>query len=108
MKLPLIKYIEHGGAEHEIEVEIGSTVMQGAVDNMLEGILAECGGACSCATCHCYVDEAWIERVGKADSVEQGMLECAIEPQENSRLSCQIEVTGELEGLIVHLPKSQY
>ena len=106
--MALITYVEHDGTEHKVQVEIGSTVMQGAVDNMLEGIIAECGGACSCATCHCYVDAAWVGKTGEADDMEKEMIECAIDPKENSRLSCQIEITEELDGLIVHLPESQY
>ena len=75
---------------------------------MIDGVLAECGGSCSCATCHCYVDEAWFEKVGEADGTEKIMLEMAIDPQPTSRLSCQIKVTEELDGLVVRLPESQY
>ncbi len=106
--MALIKYIEHNGTEHEVHVENGLSVMQGAVDNMVDGIVAECGGACSCATCHCYVDEAWFDKVGAAKEVEQDMIECAAESKPTSRLSCQIKVTDELDGLVVHLPESQY
>lgn len=106
--MPLIHYIEADGAEYEVEVAVGSTVMQGAVDNMIDGILAECGGSCSCATCHCYVDEAWFDKVGEAEGNEKAMLEMAIDPQPTSRLSCQIKVTEALDGLIVRLPSSQY
>lgn len=69
--MPIIHYIEADGAEYEADVVVGSTVMQGAVDNMIDGILAECGGSCSCATCHCYVDEAWFEKVGEAGGTEK-------------------------------------
>ncbi|MFV0276109.1 MAG: 2Fe-2S iron-sulfur cluster-binding protein [Parahaliea sp.] len=103
-----ITYIEHGGREHVVEVELGSTVMQGAVDNMIDGILAECGGACSCATCHCYIDDHWRDRVGPPSEVEKDMLEFASEPQANSRLSCQVKVTEAMDGLVVRLPESQY
>lgn len=106
--MPRITYIEHDGAEQQVEVDIGSTVMQGAVNNGLDGIVAECGGACSCATCHCYVDEKWIEMVGAPEDMEQEMLKGLSASKENSRLSCQIEVTESLDGLIVRLPKSQY
>ena len=106
--MPKIHYIEADGTEYEAEVAVGSTVMQGAVDNMIDGILAECGGSCSCATCHCYVDEAWFSKVGEAGSTEKTMLEMAMDPQSTSRLSCQIEVTEELDGLVVRLPESQY
>ena len=106
--MALIKYIEHNGNELEIHVENGLSVMQGAVDNMIDGIIAECGGACSCATCHCYVDEAWFSKTGSPDEMEQDMIECTIDPQPTSRLSCQITVSDELDGLVVRLPKSQY
>ena len=106
--MALIKYIDANGGEFEHQVEVGATVMQGAVDNMVDGIIAECGGACSCATCHCYIDDAWYERVGEPDDMEKDMIECAPEPRKTSRLSCQITVTEELDGLVVHLPESQY
>ena len=106
--MALITYIEHDGTEHKIQVEIGSSVMQGAIDNGIEGIVAECGGACSCATCHCYVDESWIEKTGTAEDMEEAMIECVSEAKATSRLGCQIEVTEDLDGLVVHLPESQY
>ena len=103
-----ITYIEHDGTEHRVEVESGSSVMQGAVDNLIEGIVGECGGCCSCATCHCFVDESWVDRAGPANDMEKEMIEFAVNPSSNSRLGCQISVTDELDGLIVHLPESQY
>ena len=106
--MPIIHYIEADGSEYEAEVSVGSSVMQGAVDNMIDGILAECGGACRCATCHCYVDEQWLDRVGAAEGVEKELLEAAVDIEPNSRLSCQIEVTEELDGLVVRLPVTQY
>lgn len=106
--MPLIKYVEHNGTESLVRVSIGQSVMQGAVDNMIDGITGECGGSCSCATCHCYVHEDWTEKVGGPNDIEEGILECAAEPKSNSRLSCQIKVTDELDGLVVLLPKSQY
>lgn len=106
--MPLINYIDAKGNQFEADVAVGSTVMQGAVDNMIDGILAECGGACACATCHCYVDAAWKQVVGSAEGDEVDLLEAAFEPKENSRLSCQVEVTEAMEGLVVHLPSSQY
>lgn len=106
--MPVVKYISHDGAINEIDVVSGSSVMQGAVDNMLDGIIGECGGSCSCATCHCYIDEAWVEKVPAASEMEKDMLECVLEPQENSRLSCQVLVTDELDGLVVKLPESQF
>jgi len=106
--MPLITYIEADGKQYEVEVAVGSTVMQGAVDNMIDGIVAECGGACSCATCHCYIDAEWWGKVGEAGDVEKEMLDAAFEPKSNSRLGCQVDVTKEMEGLVVHLPSSQY
>lgn len=106
--MPKITYITHDGTATEVEATVGSTVMQTAVDNFIDGILAECGGACSCATCHCYIDETWQEKVGEANPLEKEMLDFAVEPKENSRLSCQIDVTEELDGLVVHLPESQF
>lgn len=106
--MALITYIEHDGTEHKVEVEIGYSVMQAALDNMLEGIVAECGGACSCATCHCYIDESWVGKVGEPDAIEREMIEFAVDTKESSRLSCQLTVTEELDGLVVHLPESQY
>ena len=103
-----VKIIEANGNEHEIEIANGQTLMQGAVDNMIEGIVAECGGACSCATCHCYVDEAWIGKVGAAEDMELELVECAPEPRPNSRLSCQVVISDDLEGLVVKVPQSQY
>lgn len=106
--MPLVKYISHDGATNEIEVPVGNTIMQGAVDNMLDGIIAECGGSCSCATCHCYIDEAWLDKVPPASEMEKDMLECVLQPQDNSRLSCQINVTDKLNGVEVKLPESQF
>ena len=106
--MPVITYISADGAINDIEVESGSSVMQGAVDNMIDGIVAECGGSCSCATCHCYVDAAWQDKVPAAREMEKDMLECVLEPEPNSRLSCQINVTDDLDGLVVRLPKSQF
>ncbi len=105
--MPRITYIEHSGIIHEVEVENGLTVMEGAVDNDVEGVIAECGGGCACATCHCYIDEAWLDRLPKMEEMERVMLECAWEPKENSRLTCQIEVTDKLDGLVVHVPEEQ-
>lgn len=106
--MPQITFVEHDGTENKLDVESGYSLMQAAVDNMVEGIVAECGGACSCATCHCYIDESWLDKVGTPDATEEEMIEFAIERKENSRLSCQVQVTEDLDGLIVHLPESQY
>jgi ferredoxin, 2Fe-2S len=105
-----VTYVEHDGTQHKVEVRDGDSVMQGAVSNMISGIVAECGGGMACATCHCYVDPDWMQRVGPAASgTEKEMLEsAAAELKPGSRLSCQITVRPELDGLVVHLPKTQY
>ncbi len=105
--MPKITYIEHTGTIHEVEVENGLTVMEGALDNDVEGVIAECGGGCACATCHCYIDEAWLDHLPKMEEMERVMLECAWKPKENSRLTCQIEVTDKLDGLVVQVPEEQ-
>ena len=103
-----ITYIEYSGAEHVIDVRTGQSVMEGAVKHNVPGIDADCGGACACATCHVYVDPAWTDKVGKAEAMEESMLDFADNVEPNSRLSCQIKVTDELDGLIVRMPASQY
>lgn len=105
--MPKITFIEHNGAEHVVEANVGLSVMEVAVRNMVPGIDADCGGACACATCHVYVDEAWAEKTGKPESMEESMLDFAYEPKETSRLSCQIAMTEELDGLVVRLPEFQ-
>jgi ferredoxin, 2Fe-2S len=106
--MPKIKYIEHNGKEHEIEVPVGWSVMEGAVKNLVPGIDADCGGACACATCHVYVDPAWIGKLTPKQDMEETMLDFAQDLESNSRLSCQIKVTSELDGLVVKMPKSQH
>ena len=106
--MPHITYIEFNGAEHTIEVKAGQSVMEGAVKNNIPGIDADCGGACACATCHVYVDDAWTDRTGKASVMEESMLDFAAELQPNSRLSCQIIVSDALDGLIVRMPEEQH
>ena len=103
-----ITYIEHNGKEHVVEVDNGLSVMEGAVKNLVPGIDADCGGACACATCHVYVDPAWTDKTGTAEGMETSMLEFAEDVEENSRLSCQIEVSDELDGLVVRMPASQH
>ena len=105
--MPKITYIEQNGTEHAVDAEEGVSVMEAAVKNMGPGIDADCGGACACATCHVYVDEAWAEKVGKPEAMEESMLDFAYEPKSNSRLSCQIKVSAALDGLIVRLPEFQ-
>ena len=105
--MPKITYIEHNGKSHTIEVPNGLTVMEGAIQNNIPGIDADCGGACACATCHVYVDEKWHKRLPKKESAEEDMLDMAFEPNKYSRLSCQITVDENLEGLIVKMPSKQ-
>src|SRR5690606_29762535 len=105
--MPKVTYIDHDGTVYEVEAEIGASVMETAIDNDVPGIVAECGGACSCATCHVYVDPAWGPRLPPPEPQEEGMLECALERREESRLSCQIRVTAELDGLVVRVPEAQ-
>ena len=103
-----ITYIEFNGTQHTIDVPAGLSVMEGAIKNMIPGIDADCGGACACATCHVYVDDAWTAVVGGPSEMEQTMLDFAENVEDSSRLSCQITVTDALDGLIVKMPKSQH
>ncbi|HEY7458874.1 MAG TPA: 2Fe-2S iron-sulfur cluster-binding protein [Xanthobacteraceae bacterium] len=105
--MPKITYIQHDGTERTVDAEVGSTVMETAIRNSVPGIVAECGGACSCATCHVHVDEAWSEKVGPPSPMEEDMLDFAFDVKPTSRLSCQIKVTEELDGLIVRTPQQQ-
>jgi len=102
-----IKYIEHNGKQHEIDVANGLSVMEGAVQNDIPGIDADCGGGMACATCHVYVKEDWFNKLPKKEDGEDDMLDQAYEPSPCSRLSCQIIVSDELNGLVVHLPEKQ-
>ena len=106
--MPKITFIDHQGSKTQVKADSGTTIMQAATDNMVEGILAECGGACACATCHCYIDDSWAEKVGPASDSEAEMLEHTFEPKPTSRLSCQVTVDDSLDGLVVHLPAEQY
>lgn len=105
--MPRITYVEPGGARRTVDVRLGYSVMEGAVMNRVDGIVAACGGACSCSTCHVHVDPEWLERVGPPDAAEQDTLQLAIDVDERSRLSCQIQVTAELDGLVVHVADDQ-
>ena len=102
-----ITYVEHGGREHVVEVAPGLTVMEGARDNGIPGIEADCGGACACSTCHVYVDAAWVDRLPKRDAMEEDMLDFASDVRATSRLCCQIRITPELDGLSVTTPARQ-
>lgn len=106
--MPKITYVEHNGTEHVVDVPLGLTVMEGARDNNVPGIDADCGGACACSTCHVYVHADWAEKLPKIDSMEEDMLDFAFEPKPGlSRLTCQVKVTSDLDGLIVTLPEKQ-
>ena len=102
-----ITYIEHSGKSHTIEVQNGMTVMEAAVKNNISGIDADCGGSMACATCHVYVKEEWFNKLPKKEDGEEDMLDMAYEPRKFSRLSCQLIVSDELEGLVVNLPVKQ-
>jgi len=103
-----ITYIEHNGTKHDVDVAAGLTVMEGARDNNIPGIEADCGGACACSTCHVYVDAAWVEKLPKMDGMEEDMLDFAFEPKPGqSRLTCQLKVTDDLDGLVVQMPERQ-
>jgi 2Fe-2S ferredoxin len=105
--MPRITFIEPGGSRRTIDAPAGITLMEAAVQNGVQGILALCGGACACATCHVYVDPTWLPKLQPREEMEEGMLESAWEPREYSRLSCQIHVTSDLEGLEVTVPQRQ-
>lgn len=106
--MPRIVYLEPSGVPHEVEVPSGQTLMDGARDGNVPGISADCGGACACATCHVYVADGWAPRLPKPDEMEEDMLDFAHAPKPGrSRLTCQITVTDEMEGLVVELPERQ-
>ena len=108
--MPKVTYIEHNGTAHQVEVPVGLSVMRGAVNNGVPGIDADCGGECACATCHVYVDPAWLDRIGLPEpgSMEASMLSFAAVAEPNSRLSCQITMSEALAGLVVRMPEGQH
>ena len=105
--MPKITYIEHNGKSHTVEVPNDLSIMEGAVQNDIPGIDADCGGACACATCHIYVDEKWFNKLPSKSEAEQDMLDMAIEPNKFSRLGCQITVNDDLDGMVVKMPSKQ-
>ena len=105
--MPKITYIDYQGNSKTIDIENGLTVMEGAIQNDISGIDADCGGSMACATCHVYVEEKWLDRIPKAEEAEVDMIDMAFEPKKNSRLSCQIIVSDELNGLTVITPEKQ-
>jgi|TARA_B100000161_G_scaffold252408_1_gene212179 2Fe-2S ferredoxin len=102
-----ITYIENNGTSHTVDVAEGLTVMEGAVQNNIPGIDADCGGGMACATCHVYVKDEWFDKINKKSEGEDDMIDQAYEPKKSSRLSCQIQVSPEIDGLEVHLPGKQ-
>jgi len=105
--MPKITLIEYSGTSHSIDAEVGKSLMQNALDNGVPGIDADCGGACACGTCHVFVDEDWMSASGEPDAMEEAMLGMRPDRSEQSRLSCQIEVTEDLDGMVVRLPEFQ-
>lgn len=105
--MPKITFVEPDGTRVETEGDVGATVMETAIRNGVSGIVAECGGACTCATCHVYVDSEWFPTVGDPSMMEEDMLDFAYDVRDTSRLSCQIKVKDELDGLVVHVPERQ-
>jgi ferredoxin, 2Fe-2S len=105
--VPRVVFIEPGGARREIDAPLGITLMEAARQNGVQGIVAQCGGACACGTCHVYVAAEWLKRLEACEDMEEGMLETAWEPRANSRLSCQIQITADLDGLTVTVPERQ-
>ena len=105
--MPKITYIDSTGEQRTIDVDKGLTVMEGAVQNQIPGIDADCGGGMACATCHVYVKEEWLNKIPKVEDAEQDMIDMAFEPKKNSRLSCQITISDELDGLTVNVPSKQ-
>jgi 2Fe-2S ferredoxin len=103
-----ITFVQPDGSKQAVEAEAGLTAMEAAKKSLVAGIEAECGGACACATCHVYVDEAWQAKVGKPSEMEEDMLDFAFDVREASRLSCQIKVTADLDGLVLHVPAKQF
>ena len=105
--MPKITYKDHLGTSKTIQVENGLSVMEGAIQNNIPGIDADCGGGMACATCHVYVKEEWLDKLDKTEDAEQDMIDMAFEPKKNSRLSCQLIVSNKLDGLIVTTPSKQ-
>ena len=100
--MPRVIFYGSNGERNELDVSIGDTLMEVAIDNDIAGIVAECGGACACATCHTYVDNAWLDKLPAISDMEDGMLDVVLDRRENSRLACQIEMTAALDGLEIH------
>ncbi len=106
--MPKVIYITPDETKHEVDVDAGYSIMEGAIDNNIDGIVAECGGACACATCHSYVDAAWTDKIPTMDDMEDSMLDAAFERKDNSRLTCQIEMSDALDGIDIHVADNEY
>ena len=106
--MPRITFVTTDGNRHDVDVENGYSVMEGAVNHNIKGIVAECGGACACATCHGYIDEAWLDKLPAMDDMEDSMLDAAFERRSNSRLTCQIEMNDDLDGIVVHVGENDF
>ncbi|MGE0858334.1 MAG: 2Fe-2S iron-sulfur cluster-binding protein [Gammaproteobacteria bacterium] len=104
--MPRIVYIDVNGERHECNVASGVSLMEGAIQNGIAGILAICGGSCACSTCHAYIDPAWTDKVGPASPIEESTLELAYDRKPNSRLTCQVQVSDALDGLVVHVAQN--
>lgn len=105
--MPKVIFIDPAGVTREVHVEVGQSVMQAATSNLVPGIIGDCGGFLNCATCHGYVDEVWQQKLPPPSEDEIGMISCAIDPTPQSRLTCQIKMTPELDGLVIRLPHAQ-
>ncbi|EKB49643.1 2Fe-2S iron-sulfur cluster-binding protein [Cecembia lonarensis] len=106
--MPQITYIDSDGNKHQVELPLGATIMEGAVQNDIKGIIAECGGSCMCATCHCYIAEDYLDKLPEMEEEEDEMLEGAVAPRtERSRLGCQVRISNALDGLVVEIPQEQ-
>ena len=105
--MPKITFIDHAGTSREVEAKNGASIMEAAIQNAIPGIDADCGGACACATCHIYVDDAWLGKLADKDDMEDSMLDFANNVQPNSRLSCQIIIKDDIDGIIVKTPEDQ-
>lgn len=105
--MPRVRFIQPDGSASEVDALSGDSIMETAIDNDIDGIVAECGGACSCATCHVYVQDEWLGKLPPPDALEDGMLDCVIDRRPNSRLSCQLRVGDEIDGITVQVPQSQ-
>ena len=106
--MPKVIFVLPDGKRREVDVENGYSVMEAAINNNIDGIVAECGGACACATCHSYIDEAWLDKMPEMDDMEDSMLDAAYDRKDNSRLTCQLEMNDAWDGLVVHVAENEY